>query len=359
MDTSILFRSALLLLLWIGLAAPSFAHPAPFSYLDLRLHQGRLEGALVAHVIDLAHELGMAQSEAFLDPATLEAKREALLQLLRARLTITADGRALSPELVRLEPLPEQQAISLHLRFPGNASFGVLNVQCALFPYDPQHQTFLNIYEGDALAYQEILTKDRAGFDYFSGTRQGAMAVVRKFVPGGIYHIFTGPDHILFIIGLLLLGGTLARLLMIVTAFTVAHSITLSLAALSVLDIPARLVEPAIALSIVYVGIDNLMVGREGRDFRALIAFFFGLIHGFGFASVLREFGLPRQALGWSLFSFNFGVEIGQICIVVVVAWLLAALRRRSPALGRRIVTFGSIAVILAGSWWFVQRVFF
>ena len=359
MDTSILFRSALLLLLWIGLAAPSFAHPAPFSYLDLRLHQGRLEGALVAHVIDLAHELGMAQSEAFLDPATLEAKREALLQLLRARLTITADGRALSPELVRLEPLPDQQAISLHLRYSGNASFGVLHVYCALFPYDPQHQTFLNIYEGGALAYQEILTKDRAGFDYFSGTRQGTMAVVRKFVPGGIYHIFTGPDHILFIIGLLLLGGTLARLLMIVTAFTVAHSITLSLAALSVLDIPARLVEPAIALSIVYVGIDNLMVGREGRDFRALIAFFFGLIHGFGFASVLREFGLPRQALGWSLFSFNFGVEIGQICIVVVVAWLLAALRRRSPALGRRIVTFGSATVILAGSFWFVQRVFF
>ncbi|MFN0087391.1 MAG: HupE/UreJ family protein [Blastocatellia bacterium] len=359
MDISVRFRAALLVILWGWLAAPSLAHPAPFSYLDLRLNQGQWEGKLVAHVIDLAHELGLEQGEALLDPATAETKREALLGLLRARLSVAADGRALAPELLRLEPLPDQQAIAMHLRFSDGVSFGVLSVQCALFPYDPEHQTFLNIYEGDALAHQEILTRDRTGFDYYSGTRQGAIAVVRKFVPGGIHHIFTGPDHILFILGLLLLGGTLARLLMIVTAFTVAHSITLSLAALGVFDIPAGIVEPAIALSIVYVGIDNLMVGRNGRDVRALIAFFFGLIHGFGFAGVLREFGLPRQALGWSLFSFNFGVEIGQIVIVVIVAGLLAALRRRSPALSGRIVTLGSIVVILAGSWWFVQRVFF
>ncbi len=358
MVVSILYRSALLLLLWAGAAAPSFAHPSPFSYLDLRLGAGPWEGALVVHVLDLAHELGAA-NEALLDPAQLEAKREAILQLVRARLAIQADGRALSTELVRLEPLAEQQAVSLQLRFPGATTFGALRVDCALFPYDPLHQTFLNIYDGGALVQQEIFTNERTRFEYFAGTRQGTLAVVRRFVPGGIYHIFAGPDHILFLLGLLLLGGTLARLLTIVTAFTVAHSVTLTLAALGVFDLPARIIEPAIALSIVYVGIDNLMVGREGRDFRALIAFFFGLIHGFGFASVLREFGLPRQALGWSLFSFNFGVEIGQICIVVVAASLLAALRRRQPALNERLVRIGSILVILAGSYWFIQRVFF
>jgi hypothetical protein len=146
-------------------------------------------------------------------------------------------------------------------------------------------------------------------------------------------------------------------LLSIVTAFTLAHSITLSLAALSVVNPPPRLIEPAIALSIVYVGVDNLMVGKTGRDVRAWIAFFFGFVHGFGFANVLKEFGLPRQALGWSLFSFNFGVEIGQACIVIVVALLLAALRKRNQALSRRVVIVGSVCVIAAGAFWFIRRV--
>ena len=133
-----------------------------------------------------------------------------------------------------------------------------------------------------------------------------------------------GPDHILFLVGLLLLGGTWMTLLRIVTAFTIGHSITLSLAALNIVTPPATIIEPAIALSIVFVGADNLVRG-DGRDLRAWVALVFGLVHGFGFANVLREFGLPREALGWSLFSFNFGVEIGQVAIVLVVASLLAA----------------------------------
>src|SRR5262249_31258406 len=157
---------------------------------------------------------------------------------------------------------------------------------------------------------------------YFSGTRQGVLAVVRKFIPAGIHHILIGPDHILFLVGLLLLGGPIRRLLLVVSAFTVAHSVTLSLAALNIVTPPAGIMEPAIALSIVCVGVDNLMVGR-GRDLRAWIAFGFGFIHGFGFASVLREMNLPTRALGWSLFSFNFGVEIGQLLVVATVASLL------------------------------------
>jgi hypothetical protein len=143
-----------------------------------------------------------------------------------------------------------------------------------------------------------------------------------------------------------------------VTSFTVAHSITLTLAALDIFTPPARIIEPAIALSIIYVGFDNLLV-REGRDVRAWIAFAFGFIHGFGFANVLKEMDLPRTALGWSLFSFNFGVEIGQMAVVIVVATVLAAVRARSEQAGRQVAFAGSILVILAGAFWFVQRVFF
>jgi hypothetical protein len=143
-----------------------------------------------------------------------------------------------------------------------------------------------------------------------------------------------------------------------VTSFTLAHSVTLSLAALSIITPPARIIEPAIALSIVYVGADNLLA-QGGRDVRAWIAFAFGFIHGFGFANVLREMELPGRALGWSLFSFNFGVEIGQLVVVVAVASAFAFLRSRSEWAQRRLVYAGSVVVIIAGAFWFVERVFF
>jgi hydrogenase/urease accessory protein HupE len=231
-------------------------------------------------------------------------------------------------------------------------------VAARLFPYDPNHQTFLNFYEGDDLTSQAILDRNHAEFEYFAGTRQGVMAVIRKFVPTGVHHILIGPDHLLFLVGLLLLGGSIRQLLLIVTAFTLAHSITLTLAALSLVTPPASIIEPAIALSIVYVGIDNLLV-RGGRDVRGWIAFLFGFIHGFGFASVLREMGLPSRALGWSLFSFNLGVEIGQLFVVVIVASALLTLRARNETAGRRLALAGSLAVAVMGAFWFIQRVFF
>ena len=195
---------------------------------------------------------------------------------------------------------------------------------------------------------------------YYRGTTAGAFAVMATFIPSGVHHIMIGPDHILFLVGLLLLGGSLRKLVTIVTMFTIGHSITLSLAALDILNPPAWLIEPAIALSIVVVGADNLLQRKgQGRDLRAWVAGAFGLIHGFGFANVLREFGLPQEALGWSLFSFNVGVELGQLAIVLVVGLALALMRRHWPAADKRVVTGGSAVVIAAGAYWFVERVFF
>ncbi|MBA2242549.1 MAG: HupE/UreJ family protein [Chthoniobacterales bacterium] len=188
---------------------------------------------------------------------------------------------------------------------------------------------------------------------------QGIGTVIKQFVREGVHHIFIGPDHILFVIGLLLLGGTLKRLLKIVTAFTIAHSITLVLATLNILSPPARIIEPMIALSIIFVGAHALSQSKEGRDWRLLFAFCFGFVHGFGFANVLREMRLPRGELGWSLFSFNVGVEIGQACIVLAVAPILAQLYRRTrPATSRRIASAGAFCVIVAGAYWFTERTF-
>jgi hydrogenase/urease accessory protein HupE len=333
------------------------AHPIPFSYLDLRLQGDTIEGTLIVHDFDVAHDLGVQPPELLMDPAVVARYRDAVIDIVRNRIQLAADGRPLSAYWSAPEVVAERQSVRLAVRIPLERAPGSIQITAALFPYDPNHQTFVNIYEGDALT-QAILDVTRGQFEYFAGTRQGVAAVVQRFVPAGVHHILIGPDHLLFLIGLLLLGGSIRQLAMVVTAFTVAHSITLSLAALNLVSPPARIIEPAIALSIVYVGADNLLV-RGGRDMRAWIAFAFGFIHGFGFANVLGEMDLPARALGWSLFSFNLGVEIGQLVVVLIVASAFAALRARNENAGRWLLVAGSIVVVAAGAFWFVERVFF
>ena len=353
----LLWRLSVLILPAILCARPAVAHPAPFSYLDVRVSPSAMDGTLVLHDFDVAHELGLATPETLIDPRALPAYVPQITALVHGRLTMIADGREVAWNITGIRALPDRSAIELAWRVPLTGPVGHLTVRAALFPYDPNHQTFVNLYEGDVLTRQDILNAQRASAEYYTGGRQGALAVFKAFTAAGVHHIAIGPDHILFIVGLLLLGGSVLRLLGIVSAFTLGHSITLSLAALNLVAPPARVVEPAIALSIVYVGADNLLTSPGARDVRPWIALFFGLVHGFGFASVLREIGLPPRALGISLFSFNLGVEIGQAIIVFTVASLLAVVRTRSPNRAHQLVVAGSILVIAAGAYWFVQRV--
>ena len=342
--------------LTVLLATPASAHPAPFSYLDIVFRNGGIDGTLVVHVIDVAHELKIEPPDRLLDPAVLGPLQQQIAAILTPRLMLRADRR-LTPSWSGVEPIPDDQALRLKFQIPREQP-GALTIDTNLFPYDSNHQTFINIYEEGELRQQVIFNAAAEEHTYYLGTAQGALAVMRTFIPSGIHHILIGPDHILFLIGLLLTGGTWGALVRIVTAFTLGHSVTLSLAALNVVTPPSSIVEPAIALSIVFVGADNLVRG-DGRDLRAWVALVFGLVHGFGFASVLREFGLPREALGWSLFSFNAGVEVGQLAVVLIVASVLAGIRRKSVALGYKVAFAGSILVIVMGTYWFVQRVFF
>jgi hypothetical protein len=346
-------------------AGTAFSHPAPFSYLDLHLDDRDARGALVIHDFDAAHELGIAQPEALRDEQLVRQRQRELTRIVSSRLRLIADGRALQPEWKSIEVLPDRQSLRVGFELDVGVP-GKIDIDAVMFPYDPVHQTFINIYEEGRLEHQAIIDARNHVATYYSGTAQGRWSVVRTFVQAGVHHIFIGPDHILFLLGLLLLGGSLWRLAAIVTAFTVGHSITLSLAALGIVQLAPSLVEPAIALSIVVVGVDNLLVRRGAaevdsrvrtRDLRPWLAAAFGLIHGFGFAAVLLELGLPREALGWSLAAFNVGVEIGQLAIVIVIALLLRFAQRYSRVLAERIVLFGSLAVIAAGVYWFVERI--
>ncbi len=332
------------------------AHEEPTSFLELRLTGEGMRAILTASATDLAHDLPAVEPDTLLTPAGATAQGAALTGILGTRLVITADGLPIAATLSAITPVAEKRDVRLEFDYAWSSLPTTIAVRCRLFPYDPRHRTFLGIFENGNLDRQEIFSGDAPPVAFGVGSTQSVGAVVRQFLAAGIHHIFIGPDHILFIVGLLLLGGKFVQLLKIITAFTIAHSITLGLATFRILSPPASLIEPTIALSIVFVGV-HAFFGKRRHDPRMLFAFAFGLIHGFGFANVLQEMVLPRAALGWSLFAFNGGVEIGQACIVVLVAPLLALVHRRSELVAARVVATGALAVTVAGAFWFFQRI--
>ena len=340
-----------------ALLGSASAHDEPTSFIDLRLTSAGMEISVTGSVTDFAHELPSVEPDSLLKPDTIRIYREDLNRLIASRLRIIADDS--SPlALVPGEIIPKSEKRDLHavMSHSWKSAPPKLRIEGLLFPYDPRHRTFLNVYAGGEILRQEIFTAQTKVIEFQTSKHQRLSEVLLGFIYQGIHHIFIGPDHILFVIGLMLRGGSLRQRFWIVSAFTLAHSITLGFATFRLVSPPASLVEPVIALSIVFVGIHSLF-SKEGRDLRLVFAFFFGLIHGFGFASVLQEMVLPQQALGWALFAFNVGVEIGQVCIVISLVALLVLLRRSSARLADGFVGFGGLGITAAGAFWFFQRV--
>lgn len=188
-----------------------------------------------------------------------------------------------------------------------------------------------------------------------SFTRPTRTAIARQYLWLGYTHILPkGLDHILFVLGIFLLGPRLKPMLLQVTAFTMAHSITLGLSIYGLLSLSSRIVEPLIALSIAYVAIENL-VTRELKPWRLALVFMFGLLHGLGFAGVLRELGLPRDAFLTALLTFNLGVEGGQLTIIAA-AWLALAPFMKKGWYHQRVVMPASLLIAAIGIYWLVIR---
>jgi hydrogenase/urease accessory protein HupE len=303
----------------------------------------------------VAHELGLQPPAIVLDRPVPQPAAAALARALLSDLNLRTDGTAATCNAASYaERLERTQTVRWTFSCEDAGPPRTLTIDGPLFPYDPEHQTFVNVYVDGALAGQATLDRlhRRASFAVGTPSRAGTF---RRFLMAGIQHILSGPDHLLFLAGLLLTGGGFARLAAIVTAFTVTHSVTLALAVLGVVTPPPRLIEPLIALSIVYVGLRNLRPAKSG-DWRTISAGLFGLIHGFGFAYALREMQLPRPELALSLLSFNLGVETGQIGVVIVVVLLLTAVRQSGWLSERRLVVSGALVVTAAGTIWFIER---
>ncbi len=183
--------------------------------------------------------------------------------------------------------------------------------------------------------------------------------VVWFYLKLGYTHILPeGLDHILFVVGLCLLSNKIKSILWQATAFTVAHSITLAMSMKSIIVAPSAVVEPIIALSILFVAVENLLL-TELKPWRILLVFMFGLIHGMGFASSLNEIGLPRNKFLTSILSFNVGVELGQISIILAVFLLIVGPFGKGVNYRKRIVYPLSIIIALIAFYWTIQRVFF
>jgi len=195
----------------------------------------------------------------------------------------------------------------------------------------------------------EVLVAGHTAFDVKPGAPK-----TWGFLRMGIEHILTGFDHLVFLLGLILLGGRVRTLVGTVTAFTVAHSVTLAVAALGVFSPGSRLVEPAIAITIAYVGIENLFLKEPVGRWR--IAFVLGLVHGFGFAGALADLGLQRGQLLPALVLFNVGVEVGQVAVLAVSLPIVLA-ARRLPFVTSRVVPAVSVGIALTGAVLFVLRV--
>ncbi len=283
-------------------------------------------------------------------------------------LEVKFDGQAVKATEARAD-FDEVDNATVTLSFPAR-SFSKLTVRVAwLARLQPGHRQFLSLETpgGEVLAERLLsanadtitVQTEAAGTKAEDVAKRAGRNAFADFLLMGVRHIWTGYGHLLFLFGLLIVTRNFGSSVKIITCFTIAHSITLAVATLSLVQISSRIVEPLIAASIVYVGVENLFRGDDPKG-RWLLTFAFGLIHGFGFASVLREMGVGANGSGIAvpLVSFNLGVEIGQIVVaglVLPVIWRL----RSKPVFLRHWVPACSAAVVLLGGYWFVQRVWF
>jgi hypothetical protein len=278
--------------------------------------------------------------------------RDRLLGVIRDKVTLTAGGRRCEAGRGSFpEARPPAESLTLVVDFACTGAGPDLQIRDDLFDILGADYHTLARIEAPGRTVQFAFTPEtRESHVTTAAGRPGS------FVRLGIQHILTGWDHLLFLLVLLLRGGGWLSLAKVITAFTAAHSVTLGLAVLEVVTPPDRLVEAVIALSIAVVAAENLVL-RPVLSRRWLVSFAFGLVHGFGFSSVLRDLGLPAQGLVLSLFGFNAGVEVGQALVVAVALPALALVRQTRWE--TRVIRIASLATLLVGAILFVERTLF
>lgn len=358
--------------LLLFLSLPVLAHKASDSYLVLDVQGQEIAGQWDIALRDIEFALGLdLDGNGEITWGELRARHADIAAWALGRLSLQRGGACrlrVTDHLIDSHTDGTYAVLQLAGECPAAAGDMTLGYRL-LFELDALHRGLLRLTL-DGTSQTAVLAPDRAE-QRFSAGEVSRLAQFGQYLVEGIWHIWIGFDHILFLLSLLLpavlvheagrwrgvtrFGEALREVLWVVTAFTIAHSITLSLAALGLVSLPSRLVESAIAASVVLAAANNLKPLVEHR--RWMVAFGFGLIHGFGFASVLAELGLPRETLVLSLLGFNLGVETGQLAIVAVFL-PLAYFLRATGFYRRGVFVGGSLLTLLIALVWLIERAF-
>jgi hydrogenase/urease accessory protein HupE len=357
----------------LGLAPAAWAHDETVSASEVEISDGQVLWKVDVGIAGLAKAIELPGAEPELDEGDIQAVKPQIARYLGQGLELELNGRKVVPQVGVLEPRyepfvatgqPYLARVSLELRFVAAAPIQIVRANVGFF--------------SDLTSQHRAVVKVRWDRESKQLTRLGPSQIVlergrvnptpwtaaRDFVLWGAHHIFIGYDHIAFVLALLLAVRRFGELIKIITSFTIAHSITILLAAFDVVRIPGQITESLIAASIVYVAVENLVRRGEGGRWRWLLTFGFGLVHGLGFAEVLRE-RLAETPGGMVLpvLCFNLGVEVGQVAIVSlafpVLIWLRRAADDGARAIRqRRIVQLGSLPILLLGVLWLGERLF-
>ncbi len=364
-------RLALLLILLLCQVG-AWAHKASDSYLVVQANGATLTAQWDIALRDIDFALGLDRDgNAEITWGELRARQDDLSAWALSRLEIARGGACpLKVSSLQVDEHTDGGYAVLHINGDCPGATGELALQYRLlFDLDNLHRGLLRLTI-DGTTHTTVLSPT-SGVLHLSAAQASRWAQFTQYLVEGVWHIWIGFDHILFLLSLLLpavlvvqmrqwqgvqrFGVAAREVLWVVSSFTAAHSITLSLAALGLISLPSRLVESAIALSVVLAAANNLWPLVAHR--RWLMAFGFGLIHGFGFASVLTELGLPADALALSLLGFNAGVEVGQMAIVAAFLPLAFCLRNTRFYL-RGVFRLGSWLTMLVALVWLIERAF-
>ena len=342
-------------------ACQAYAHTAGVSTSRIAVH-GRaveLEINALGRDYEKAANVRIVEANGEVNPVALAVMAPAILSYVDDHVAVLAGGERCSPGHATAKPADTHVLITMAWTCPPD---GELHYRVTLFQdVDPaaRHLAVIASEHGE----RELAIDKNASEIALSGDGSSVLQIFGRFVAAGIEHIFLGYDHIAFLLAVILWGRRLWPLIKVVTAFTVAHSLTLSLAALDVVRLPSSIVEPLIAATIVYVAAENFFVHDISKRWRA--TFVLGLVHGFGFAGALREYGLPDRALIPALAAFNIGVEIGQVAIVSLIFPLLLLSDRIGVAAGGKrerhasLVYACSAVILVFGLYWLIERTLF